>query len=98
MTKIAFTPLSDRLLVEPIEKKDVMKGGIYLPDVSKEASQEGTVLALGTGRIDEKGNTVPFPVEVGDRVLMSKFCGTEIKLDGKTCRIMQTGDILGIIG
>ncbi len=99
MTKIAFTPLADRLLIEPIEKKDVTtKAGIYLPDVSREVSQEGHVLALGTGRLRDDGTLVPWSVAVGDKVLMSKYCGTEIELDGRKCRIMQIGDILGIIG
>ncbi len=84
-------PLGDRVLVEPVEEKEVKKGGIIIPDTAKEKPQEGIVLALGTGKTDDDGKKVPFEVKVGDRVLVSKYGGTEIKLDGKEYQAPQLG-------
>lgn len=91
-------PLGDRVLVQPIEEKEVIKGGIIIPDSAKEKPQEGKVVALGTGKTDEKGNKVDFTVKVGDRVLISKYGGTEIKVDDVSYLIMREDDILGILG
>lgn len=95
---INVRPLSDRVLVKPIEEKEVKKGGIIIPDTAKEKPQEGEVVAIGTGKIDEKGNKVAFTVKKGDKVLISKYGGTEIKIDGDSYLIMREDDILGIIG
>jgi len=91
-------PLGDRVLVQALEEKEVVKGGIIIPDTAKEKPQEGKVVALGTGKLDEKGNKVAFTVKVDDRVLISKYGGTEIKVDGATYLIMREDDILGILG
>jgi chaperonin GroES len=91
-------PLGDRVLVQPLEEKEVVKGGIIIPDSAKEKPQEGKVVALGTGKTDEKGNKVDFTVKVDDRVLISKYGGTEIKIDGTSYLIMREDDILGILG
>ena len=91
-------PLGDRVLVQPLEEKEVVKGGIIIPDSAKEKPQEGKVVALGTGKTDEKGNKVEFTVKVDDRVLISKYGGTEIKIDGASYLIMREDDILGILG
>jgi chaperonin GroES len=91
-------PLGDRVLVQPIEEKEVIKGGIIIPDTAKEKPQEGKVVALGTGKVDEKGNKVEFTVKVDDRVLISKYGGTEIKVDNVSYLIMREDDILGILG
>ncbi|XHR27832.1 MAG: co-chaperone GroES [Chthoniobacteraceae bacterium] len=91
-------PLGDRVLVQPLEEKEVIKGGIIIPDTAKEKPQEGKVVALGTGKLDEKGNKVEFTVKVDDRVLISKYGGTEIKVDNVTYLIMREDDILGILG
>ena len=91
-------PLGDRVLVQPLEEKEVIKGGIIIPDSAKEKPQEGKVVALGTGKTDEKGNRVEFTVKVGDRVLISKYGGTEIKVDDSSYLIMREDDILGILG
>jgi chaperonin GroES len=91
-------PLGDRVLVEPAEEKETKKGGIIIPDSAKEKPMEGIVVALGTGKIDEKGNKVAFEVKKGDRVLISKYGGTEIKLDGKEMKILNSDDILAVIG
>ena len=90
-------PLGDRVLVEPVEEKEVKKGGIIIPDSAKEKPQEGVVIALGTGKTDDKGKKVPFEVKVKDRVLISKYGGTEIKLDGKEYKILNADDILAIL-
>ena len=91
-------PLGDRILVESIEEKEVKKGGIIIPDTAKEKPQEGTVVALGTGKLDDSGKKVEFNVKVGDKVLISKYGGTEIKIDGDNYLIMREDDILGILG
>ena len=91
-------PLGDRVLIQPIEEKEVVKGGIIIPDAAKEKPQEARVIALGTGKLDEEGKRIDFVVSVGDRVLISKYGGTEIKMDGESYLILREDDILGIIG
>ncbi|MFO1522234.1 MAG: co-chaperone GroES [Kiritimatiellia bacterium] len=93
-----FKPLGDRVLVEPIKESDVKKGGIIIPDSAKEKPQQGKVIAVGTGKQDKDGKIIAFNVKVGDTVLMPKYGGTEIKLDGKDYQIMREEDILGILG
>jgi chaperonin GroES len=90
-------PLGDRILVEPIEEKETKKGGIIIPDSAKEKPQEGLVVALGTGKTDDNGKKVAFEVKKGDRVLVSKYGGTEIKLDGKEYKIFSSDDLLAVI-
>jgi len=94
---INVKPLGDRILVEPAEEKEVKKGGIIIPDSAKEKPTEGIVVALGTGKTDDNGKKVPFEVKKGDRVLVSKYGGTEIKLDDKDYKILSADDILAII-
>ena len=86
------------MLVQPIEEKETKKGGIIIPDTAKEKPQEGKVVALGTGKLDDNGKKVEFTVKKGDKVLISKYGGTEIKVDGESYLIMREDDILGIIG
>ena len=95
---INVRPLGDRVLVQPIEEQETKKGGIIIPDTAKEKPQEGQVVALGTGKLNEDGKKVEFAVKKGDKVLISKYGGTEIKVDGESYLIMREGDILGIIG
>jgi len=90
-------PLGDRVLVEPIKEDDVRKGGIIIPDTAKEKPQQGKVVAIGTGKLDENGKKIPFNVKKGYKVLMPKYGGTEIKLDGKEYQIMREEDILGVL-
>jgi chaperonin GroES len=90
-------PLGDRVLVEPIEEKEVKKGGIIIPDTAKEKPQEGKVVALGTGKTDDDGKKVPFEVKVGDRVLVSKYGGTEVKINDKEYKLLSSDDLLAII-
>jgi chaperonin GroES len=95
---INVKPLSDRVLVKPLEEKETKKGGIIIPDSAKEKPQEGEVVALGTGKVDEQGKKIEFTVKKGDRVLISKYGGTEIKFEGEQYLIMREDDILGILG
>ena len=90
-------PLGPRVLVEPIEEKEQIKGGIVIPDAAKEKPTEGKVIAIGKKR-DDDGKEVPFDVKVGDTVLMPKYGGTEVKLDDKTYQIVREEDLLGIVG
>ena len=90
-------PLGDRVLVEPVEEKETKKGGIIIPDSAKEKPTEGIVRALGTGKTDDDGKKIPFEVKVGDRVLISKYGGTEIKLEEKDYKLLNSDDILAII-
>src|SRR6187455_84081 len=90
-------PLGDRVLVEPAEEKETKKGGIIIPDTAKEKPMESVVVALGTGKTDDNGKKVPFEVKKGDRVLVSKYGGTEIKFGGKEYKILNSGDILAVI-
>ncbi len=90
-------PLGARVLVEPIETKEQVKGGIYIPDTAKEKPTEGKVIAIGKKR-DEDGKDIPFDVKVGDTVLMPKYGGTEVKIDDKAYQIVREDDLLGVIG
>ena len=94
---INVKPLGDRVLVEPAEEKEVKKGGIIIPDSAKEKPTESIVVALGTGKLDDDGKKVPFEVKKGDRVLVSKYGGTEIKIEGKEYKILNAEDILAVI-
>lgn len=93
-----FRPLHDRILVRRVEPEERTPGGVIIPDTAKEKPQEGEVVALGTGKIDDNGNKVEFTVKKGDKVLISKYGGTEIKIDGENYLILREDDILGIIG
>ena len=94
---MAFRPLGDRVLVRRVEEEAKTKGGIIIPDTAKEKPQEAKVIAIGTGKKDEDGKKQPFEVKVGDTVLISKYGGTEIKLDGTTFQVLREDDILGIL-
>ena len=95
-TSTKITPLGDRVLVKPLEREEVSKGGIVLPDTAKEKPQEGTVLAVGSGRVLEDGTKVPMEVKSGDKVLYGKYAGTEIKIEGKEYLILSEKDILAV--
>lgn len=89
-------PLGDRILVLRVEEEKKTKGGILIPDTAKEKPQEGKVVAVGTGKVNEKGKRVPLDVKKGDRVLFGKYSGNEIKIDGVEHLIMREDDILAI--
>jgi chaperonin GroES len=96
-TKIA--PLADRVVVKPLEDGETMRGGLYIPDTAKEKPQQGEIVAVGPGRIDEKsGNRVPMEVKVGDKVLYAKYAGSEVTIDGETRLILRESDVLAIVG
>src|SRR5881398_489134 len=90
-------PIGDRILVEAVEEKEVKKGGIIIPDTAKEKPMESRVVAVGSGKTDDDGKKVPFEVKKGDRVLVNKYGGTEIKLDGKDYRIFNGDEVLAVI-
>jgi len=90
-------PLNDRVLVVRVDEEQQTKGGIIIPDTAKEKPMEGRVVAAGSGKRDEKGNRVPMDIQAGDRVLFSKYAGTEIKIDGVEHLFMREDDILGVI-
>jgi chaperonin GroES len=89
-------PLGNRLLVKQVEEKEQIKGGIIIPDAAKEKSQEATVVALGTGGRDEQGHEITFEVKVGDRVLISKYGGTEVKYDNETYMLLRQDDVMAV--
>ena len=91
-------PLGQRVLLKRIEADAISAGGIVLPDTAKEKPQEAEVLSLGTGGKDDNGNLIEFTVKVGDKVLISKYGGTEVKIDGDEVLIINESDILGIVG
>lgn len=90
-------PLYDRILIRRIEEKEQKKGGIIIPDTAKEKPMEGKVIAVGAGRVDEDGKRRPLEVKVGNRVLVGKYAGTEIKIDDVEHVILKEDDVLGII-
>nr|WP_208404307.1 co-chaperone GroES [Saccharococcus thermophilus] len=91
-------PLGDRVVIEVIETEEKTASGIVLPDTAKEKPQEGRVVAVGKGRVLDSGERVAPEVEVGDRIIFSKYAGTEVKYDGKEYLILRESDILAVIG
>ena len=91
---VKLQPLADRLVVKPIEKEEVTKGGIFLPDTAKEKPQEGEVVAVGPGRLSEDGKRIAMEVKKGDRVIYAKYGGSEIKIDDEELIILRESDIL----
>ena len=97
MTQTSIQPIGDRILVQPMEENEQVKGGIIIPDSAKEKPQNAKVIALGTGKTDKDGKKVPCEVKIGDTVLISKYGGTEVKLDGEKFTLLREDDVLGII-
>ena len=95
---VSIKPLEDRILIKSIEAEKTTASGLVIPDTAKEKPQEGEVLAVGPGRIDDKGNRVPIDVTVGDRVIYSKYGGSEIKHGGEEYLILSARDILAVVG
>ena len=90
-------PLQDRVIIKRIEEEEKSKGGIIIPDTAKEKPQEGKVIAVGKGKVNDDGKLIPLDVKVNDRILFGKYSGTEINIDGEEHLIMREEDILGII-
>ncbi|MCK4619593.1 MAG: co-chaperone GroES [Desulfobacterales bacterium] len=90
-------PLQDRILVKRVEEENTTKGGIIIPDTAKEKPAEGEVVAVGIGRIGEDGKRIALEIKKGDKILFSKYGGTEVKIEGEEYLIMREDDVLGII-
>ncbi|HZA22001.1 MAG TPA: co-chaperone GroES [Dehalococcoidia bacterium] len=97
VTKVQLVPLGERIVIKPIEQEQQTKGGIYLPDTAKEKPQEGEVVAVGPGRITDDGNRIAMEVAVGDRVIYSKYAGTEYKDGDEEYLILRESDVLAKI-
>jgi chaperonin GroES len=97
-TKTSIKPLEDRILVRPEEGEETTVSGIVIPDTAKEKPQEGTVLAVGVGKRSDSGELIPMDVKEGDRVIYSKYGGTEVKLDGEELLILSARDVLAVLG
>ncbi len=95
---INIKPLEDRIIIQQVEAEQTTASGLVIPDTAKEKPQEGEVLAVGPGRIDDNGNRVPLDVAVGDKVIYSKYGGTEVKYNGGEYLILSARDILAVIG
>lgn len=96
--KLQLKPLADRVVLKKVDAEEKTAGGIVLPDTAKEKPQQGEILAVGPGRVDDKGTRVAMEVKVGDKVLFAKYSGTEIKIDGIEYLILAERDILAVVG
>jgi chaperonin GroES len=92
-----FTPLHDRILVRRVEEAETTRGGIIIPDTAKDKPQEGEVISVGKGKVNEDGKVFPLEVKEGDRILFGKYSGTEIKIDGEEYVIMREDEVLGVL-
>ena len=90
-------PLHDRILVERLEEQEVKKGGIIIPDTAKEKPQEGKVIAVGAGKVNEDGKRLALDVKVGDKILFGKYSGSEVKVDDKDYLILREEDVLAVL-
>lgn len=97
MSSEKLRPLADRLVVEPIEQEDVTPSGLVVPDTAKEKPQQGTVIAVGPGRLNDEGQRISMDVSVGDTVLFAKYSGTDFKLNGQKLLILKESDVLAIV-
>src|SRR5690348_16565779 len=97
-TKVVLKPLVDRIVVRTLEAEQTTASGLVIPDTAKEKPQEGEILAVGPGRFDDKGNRVPLDISVGDRVIYSKYGGTEVKHQGDEYLILSARDVLAVVG
>ena len=94
---ITIKPLEDRIVIRQVDSEEKTASGLYIPDAAKEKPQEGEVLAVGPGRVDDNGNRVPVDVKVGDHVMFSRYGGTEVKYDGEELQILSARDVLAIV-
>lgn len=97
MSTTKFRPLHDRILVQRLESEEKTRGGIIIPDTAKEKPQQGKVVSVGSGRVSEEGKVHALDVKAGEKILFSKYAGTEVKVDGEDFIIMREEDVLGII-
>lgn len=96
-TKVKIRPLADRVVVEPLEETQEMRGGLYIPDTAKEKPQQGTVLAVGPGRRTDEGERIPVELSEGDRVLYGKYSGSEVTVDDREVLIIKESDVLAVL-
>ena len=96
-TKLDISPMADRVVIEPLEETEEMRGGLYIPDTAKEKPQQGNIVAVGPGRLNDDGDRVPMEVTVGDRVLYGKYAGTEVTLEDADYLIVKESDILAVL-
>jgi chaperonin GroES len=94
---VTIKPLEDRLVIQAVEAEQTTKSGLVIPETAKEKPQEGNVVAVGPGRVDDNGNRVPIDVAVGDKVIFSKYGGTEVKYDGDEFLILSARDVLAVV-
>ncbi|MCZ6824728.1 MAG: co-chaperone GroES [Gemmatimonadota bacterium] len=97
-TKLKVQPLADRVVVEPLEESEEMRGGLYIPDTAKEKPQQGTVVAVGPGRLSDEGERMPVELQTGQRILYGKYSGTEVTIDGQDVLIIKESDVLAVLG
>ena len=90
-------PLQDRVIVQRLEEEEKTKGGIIIPDTAKEKPQQGKVIAVGKGKVNDEGKVIPLDVKTGDKILFGKYSGSEVKIEGEEYLIMREEDILGVI-
>ena len=90
-------PLQDRVIVQRVDEEETTKGGIIIPDTAKEKPQEGKIIAVGKGKVNDDGKVMPLDVKVGDKILFGKYAGSEVKIDGEDYIIMREDDILGVL-
>ena len=95
---VSIKPLEDRIVIKSLEAEQTTASGLVIPDTAKEKPQEGEVLSIGPGRVDDNGNRVPLDVTVGDKVIYSKYGGTEVKHGGEEFLILSARDVLAVIG
>ena len=97
-SKVKIRPLQDRVLIKRIDEQEQVRGGIIIPDTAKEKPQEAEVIAVGPGKLDDDGKRLPVDVKVGDKVLVGKYSGSDIKIDGEDYVILREDEILAVVG
>lgn len=95
--KLSLRPLGDRLIVQRLEQEETLKGGIILPDTAKKKQEMATVVAIGNGKVTEEGKTLPMPVKVGDTILMDKYSGQEVTVDGEEYLVLRADDVIATV-
>ena len=98
MASVKIKPMADRVVVEPLEETEEMRGGLYIPDTAKEKPQQGTVIAVGPGRRSDQGELIEVELKEGDRILYGKYSGTEVTVDGNEYLIVRESDVLAVLG
>ena len=98
MASAKIKPMADRVVIEPLEETEEMRGGLYIPDTAKEKPQQGTVVAVGPGRRSEQGELIEVELKEGDRILYGKYSGTEVTVDGNEYLIVRESDVLAVLG